>query len=551
MNSLRRVVNNTVISLAGQAITWASTLLLTIAYGRFLGDIKFGELYFAITFVALIGFPLEFGFNQQLTRDVAQEPHKALRYLLNTLLIKTALWLFLYGLILLACWLLEYSMEQRIIVAICGFTLLSTAIANTFAALYYALQRVVFPVIGTILEKGISALTGILLLKYGAGIQVMACVLLGSSIIGALWQAICFFRLVQTKEGFILDTLLMRQLLRTGIPFLVYGVLGVIYYRLDTVLLSLMTNVAVVGWYGAGYRLFDTLVFLPNIVITAIMYPVFSKLSITSNEQLKLAIEKSMNFLLLCGIPTATFMIAAAPNIIGFLYHRPEFTNTFPVLQALAPGLVFLYINTVFSTILISTRQEKKITIMAAVALVFNLGLNLFLIPLYKHVGAAIVTSLTELLLSTIALLLVPRALVPWASGRVAVKALLASAAMTVVVLLLRSFSIFAILAVAIVVYLGAATLLRTIPGEDLKALYRAIRYRKRQTLPSADLPEMEVALEEEWLGDAEGITEKRSITKWPELPTTDRPVHEISPEWIDEVGPATEKHPIQKVKNI
>lgn len=551
MNSLRRVVNNTVISLVGQAITWASTLLLTIAYGRFLGDIKFGELYFAITFVALIGFPLEFGFNQQLTRDVAQEPHKAPRYLLNTLLIKTALWLFLYGLILLACWLLGYGLEQRIIVAICGFTLLSTAVANTFAALYYALQRVVFPVIGTILEKGISALIGILLLKYGAGIQVMACVLLGSSIIGALWQAICFFRLVGTKDGFILDTPLIRQLLRTGIPFLIYGVLGVIYYRLDTVLLSLMTNVAVVGWYGAGYRLFDTLVFLPNIVITAIMYPVFSKLSITSNEQLKLAIEKSMNFLLFCGIPTATFMIAAAPNIIGFLYHRPEFTNTFPVLQALAPGLVFLYINTVFSTILISTRQEKKITIMAAVALVFNLGLNLFLIPLYKQVGAAIVTSLTELLLSAIALLLVPRALVPWASGRVAIKALLASAAMAAIVLLLRNFSIFAILAVAIVVYLGATTLLRTIPGEDLRALYRAIRYRKRQTLPSADLPEMEVALEEEWLGDAEGITEKRPATFWQPPPTTDLPEREISQEWIDEVGPATEKHPIQKVKNI
>ena len=45
MNRLRRVVNNTLISLLGQAITWSSTLLLTVAYGRFLGDVKFGELY--------------------------------------------------------------------------------------------------------------------------------------------------------------------------------------------------------------------------------------------------------------------------------------------------------------------------------------------------------------------------------------------------------------------------------------------------------------------------------------------------------------------------
>src|SRR5258708_39855856 len=107
MSRLRRVVNNTAISLAGQVVTWTSTLLLTSAYGRFLGDVKFGELYFAITFIMLIGFPLEFGFNQQLTRDVAQEPSKALRYFSTTLLMKVALWFVLYGLLLsLACLLL-------------------------------------------------------------------------------------------------------------------------------------------------------------------------------------------------------------------------------------------------------------------------------------------------------------------------------------------------------------------------------------------------------------------------------------------------------------
>src|SRR5215472_3058422 len=156
MKALRRVVGNTIISLIGQAVTWSSTLLLTIAYGRFLGDVKFGELYFATTFVALIGFPLEFGFNQQLTRDIAQKPQQALRYLSNTLLIKAGLWLFLYGLILLICWLLGYSPEQRMLVGICGLTLLSAGMANAFASMHYAFERNVFPVIGTILEKGLS-----------------------------------------------------------------------------------------------------------------------------------------------------------------------------------------------------------------------------------------------------------------------------------------------------------------------------------------------------------------------------------------------------------
>lgn len=512
MTKLRRVVNNTAISLVGQIVTWTSTILLTSAYGRFLGDVKFGELYFAITFILLIGFPLEFGFNQQLTRDVAQDPEKALRYFSNTLLIKIVLWFVLYGLILLLCWLLGYSLEQRVLVAICGVTLLSTSIANTFAALHYAFERVLYPAVGTILEKGLAALVGIMLLRHGAGVQVMAFVLLGGSIINAVWQATWFFRLIGAR--FSIDLTLVRGLIRTSIPFLTYGVLGVIYYRLDTVLLSLFTNTAVVGWYGAGYRLFDTLVFLPNLVILAIMYPVFSKLSNTSEASLKLVIEKSMNFLLFCGIPIAAAMIAAAPNIIGFLYHRSDFIPAVPVLQALAPGLVFLYVNTVFNTTIMSTKQEKKITIMAAAALVFNLELNFIMIPLFQQVGAAIVTSLTELLLLCIGVAFIPRHLLPFGSLRVGAKAVVASLVMCLAIFALRNFNIFLLLSVAMLVYLGTATLLGTIPREDIMALYSSIRYKVQRTLPEVPVPQPEAEQDLQTAEERPSTTEKVAVTE-------------------------------------
>src|SRR5947209_17760167 len=106
---VKRIVNNTIFSLLGQIVTWTSTLLLTIALGRFLGDSKFGELYTATTFVLLIGFPIEFGFNQQIIRDVAQETSKALHYLSNILLIKVALWSLLYGIIIYISYFLGYN----------------------------------------------------------------------------------------------------------------------------------------------------------------------------------------------------------------------------------------------------------------------------------------------------------------------------------------------------------------------------------------------------------------------------------------------------------
>jgi O-antigen/teichoic acid export membrane protein len=486
MNKLRRVVGNTLISLFGQFVTWTSTLLLTIAYGRFLGDIGFGELFFAITFVSLLGVPVEAGFNQQLTRDVAEDPERAHAYLWNTLLIKVILWVFLYAIILFLSWMLGYGLEQREIVAICGFTLLIGSIVNVFAALHYAFERTLYPAVGMILEKGFSAIVGFILLKNGATVQVMALVLLGGSIIDAIWQALWFFRLA--GRHIVIRKRVLRDLVRSSIPFVVTGALGVIYYRIDTVLLSLMTNTAVVGWYGAGYRLFDTLVFIPNIVINAVMFPIFSKLSADFNSQstLKMAVEKSMNLLIICAVPIATLFVIAAPNIIGFLYHRPEFANTVPVIQALAPGLVFLYINYLFVNIIVTTRGEKKVPILCAAALVFNLGLNLYLIPRYQQVGAAVVTSLTELFLVCVSFFLVPKYLLPKKSFKVIVKVMMAALVMSLVILLMKTLSILLIIPIALLVYGGAAILLRTVPGEDIRALFSALGSKDKRLTPQA-----------------------------------------------------------------
>ena len=483
MNRLRKVIGNTVISLLGQAVTWASTIVLTIAYGRFLGDVKLGELFFAITFVSLIGFPIDAGFNQQLTRDVAQEPSKALRYLSNILCFKVILWIVLYGCILLLCYLLGYSPEVRTLVAICGITLLSGSLANLMSSVHYAFERTVFPVVGTILEKGLSALIGAILLYQGASVEVMGFVLLGSSLVSLCWQTAWVLRLVGIP--YHLDIGLARHLLRKSIPFLLYGVLGVIYYNIDTILLSSMTNIAVVGWYGAAYRIFNTLVFLPSLVISAIMYPIFSKLSTHSQADqtdLKRAIEKTLNFLLFCGVPISTGLIVAAPNVVGFLYHRADFIHTIPAMQYLAPGLLFLYINSVFTSVMMSTGREKKITLMAGIALVVNLGLNLLLIPIYQHVGAALVTSLTELLLTIFSLIFVPRSLWPLGSLKVGLKALLAGLAMGLVIWFMQQYSFLAILPASALVYFGTATLLGTIPREDVRALYTSIRHKAEQS---------------------------------------------------------------------
>jgi len=459
---------------------WTSTLLLTIAYGRFLGSIKFGELYFAITFVTLLGYPIITSFDKQAIRDVAQKPDKAPNYFSSLFLIRLGIWFILYFVVLLVSSLLGYSSEVRVLVAIFGIDLLCNALANTFASLHYAFERTIFPVVGNILEKGLTALFGVLLLISGAGVQTMAVVIVFGSLINGVWQAAWFFRL--GSANFSIDLALIRKIVRTSIPFLINGVLLMGYTSIDTVLLSLMTNYTVVGWYGAAQRVIETMGFLPTIVITTIMYPIFSKLSIASDVDLKLAIEKSVNFLLFCGIPIATVMIVTAPDIIRFLYERNEFAQSIPVLQVAAPGVVFIFVNFALSSIILSKNQDRRLPAVSAIALVFNLGLNLILIRLYQHIGAAIASTLTELLVFCIFVAFIPRHLLPFGSLRVALKAVIASLVMALAILPLYTLHIFVILPIAMLVYLGASMLLGTIPREDYQTVYRAIRQKAQLT---------------------------------------------------------------------
>lgn len=482
MIGLRRIINNTIISLLGQALSMVSALLLSFAYGHYLGAFAFGELYFAITFVTLIGTPIESGYSNQTIRDIAQKPDIASRYFSNVLLIKLGTWLIMYAAILLISWPLGYTSEVRILIAICGIDLLCNALATAFASLHYAFERTIFPAVGNVLEKGLTALVGILLLRSGAGVQVMAVVLVGSSLVNAIWQAIWYFRLVETS--FVIDPKLIGEIVRTNTPFLLAGLLGIGYTSIDTVLLSLMANSTVVGFYGAAARITDMTGFLPNIVMMNIMYPVFSKLSLASDDELKLVLEKSMNMMFFCSLPITTILIVAAPNIIGFLYGG-GFTQAVPALQALAPYVVFLYVDYALFVIVLSKKQDRILPIMSGVALAFNLGLNLILIPLLQQLGSAIVTSLTELLLCCIAVFVIPRRLLPLRSLKVGFKALIASLLVAIVFLPLHTLHLFVILPIAILVYLGAAFLLGVIPREDYLAVYNALL---RKTQRSASL---------------------------------------------------------------
>src|SRR4051812_39593061 len=114
---LRQALGNTAIMLVAQVITWSATLVTMAVLGTWLGAAGFGTLYLAMSFGLLFAVLVEFGLNQQLVRAVARDSELAGPYLVNTLVIKLALSLVAYVIVLALIYLLGYDAETGRVIA--------------------------------------------------------------------------------------------------------------------------------------------------------------------------------------------------------------------------------------------------------------------------------------------------------------------------------------------------------------------------------------------------------------------------------------------------
>lgn len=485
MDTLRRSVRNILGQLGSQAVTWASTLLFTAALGRFLGDDGFGVLYLALAITGIFGMLVDFGLQPLVTREIARRPDLAGQYLLYAAAIKLAVWVPCAAAIYGMAHLLGYPAQTRTVLMIYTLTMGTQAISYLFYAVFRGMERLGPVAIASVLEKGLNVALGVALLATGAGVVAMAWVLLAGALAGLVWQAALLLPRLDLHR-LRWDTGFARGLLAASAPFAVYWFLSNFYWRIDAIMLSQMLDQSAVGAYGAAYRLFDTMLFLPNIIAASVLMPVMARLSGDARGSARVALEKGLNLLLLAGIPIAAGTIVLAGPILDLVYGREEFQAAAPALRALGAGILVLYVNSALGWALISQDMERRLFVIPAVALALNVALNLVMIPRWGGGGAATATVLCELLIGAAYLRLLPRDLIPWRSLAIAIRAGVAAAGMVAVLVALRGTAVPLLVLTGAAVYLALALALHAVPREDLALLRRALRRGGTDRLPAA-----------------------------------------------------------------
>jgi len=305
-----------------------------------------------------------------------------------------------------------YPTEVQYIIVIFGVGTIFSGVGTVFGSSYRGMELLKYNAYSAITETVFVSAVGIAALVGGIGPIMFSVIVVTGWLLSML---------VLLRQRRVLFDALPRvdwrktfAMMKTGLPYFLNSVFGVIYYRIDTVMLSLMTPEAVVGWYGASYRFFDSLMTIPNIFTMAI-FPVLAREWDKGDPSQSSKLQRSLDFIILAGIPIGVIVFAFAPQIIHFFYGSVNYEPSVLLLQVFAIGVPLLYIDFVLGTILLASDMQSQMSKISFAAMFVNVILNFFLIPYTQQhggnggIGAALATLVTELYVMINMVVLMPR----------------------------------------------------------------------------------------------------------------------------------------------
>lgn len=384
-------------------LTRVISFLYIIFLAKALGVSNFGLYTVALAYFSIISSVADLGFNRFLVREVSKDKSKAPELLSNILLLRITLTAVLFAVFSIVLYSFDRDSIRVSLVLLGALALIPQSIALTFDAIFTAYQKLQFSAAGLFLSSLLTAVSGFYLVNKGYGTMGAVVAL----IIGQLIYAVFLFLVLKdTKISLsLVKTLVFKKALTGSLPYGLLGVLGLLYFRIDTVLLSYLKGSFETGVYGAGYKFLEAVIFIPA-AFSAALFPALAKLHDKNEPEIKKLYFKSLRLMFIAGILIAAAYILVLPSIIkSFL---PNYLQSINVIKILALSIPFMFIATPGVQILFSSEKYlKTVVFLSVLTLGFNVVLNLIFIPQFSFLAAAWITVASEILSFIIFFLLI------------------------------------------------------------------------------------------------------------------------------------------------
>ena len=260
-----------------------------------------------------------------------------------------------------------------------------------------------------------------------------------------------------------------RPVIRAALPIALASVVAVVYFRILVVLASLLATPTETGLFVTSARILEIISGIP-LLLTGVALPVVTVAAQENEARLRYILQRMTEMAALLGVLSAVLIALGAGPAIAVL-GGPKFADAAPVLRIQGIAMITIYLVQAWVTTLIGLGRQAAITRATLVGLGAVLAAGSILIPPLEAKGAAIATIAADAVFAgailvalrrvgpgkTLSFAFVPRVVL--AGGLALLPALIPGMPDAVATVL------------ALFVFVGAAWVLRLVPGEVRDAL--------------------------------------------------------------------------------
>lgn len=390
----RKIAYNVIVSGVSKVL---STILALVSIGfitRYLGKEGFGDYATVLAFLSFFAAIADLGLYYITTREISREGADEEKILGNIFSIRLISSLTVFIISPIIVWFFPYPAEVKegIIIVAASFLFSSSyQILNGVFQKNLAMDKVaISELIGKVIQVAVVILAVKLQLSFSWIIlSLLLNMIVSSTIIYTLAK-----KYVRLHLRFDFDY--WKIFLKESMPMGIATVVTFVYFKMDTILLSVMKSSSDVGVYNAAYKVLENITFFPAMIAGLVM-PIMAHSIFTNRERFIDISDKTFKVFVVLVVPLIVGTLFLADNVIG-LIGGAGFAESGQVLRILVFALAFIFFGQFFNTILIIGNLQKRLMWTLGIAAIANVTLNLIFIPKFSYLAAAYISVITELI---------------------------------------------------------------------------------------------------------------------------------------------------------
>lgn len=393
MSLFESIGRNSIFLALSQIIEKSLLFFVAIILARYLGKSDYGRFVYALSFVNLFTFFWDFGIGRLITRDVATNRSNASAIFSPKF--KFQIFSCLVGMVLLWLYTLLFETKglEAYLILIFGISTALNQLSNSFRTVFVAFERAEYETFFNLILRS-SLLIAILSVTYmGLGLIWISLIILFFSLINLIgsWAFVerKFFRFQfrERRTNF-------WPIVKDCFPIAITIAFTTFYLQINKILLLKLKGEEATGIYGAIDVIVMTFLIISNSLVLA-TFPVISKENRINRENSFHIYKGMFKVLTLLGLPIAVGGMLLNKEIVLLIYGT-DFFESSEVLKILIWLTPIIFLTNFTGSCLIAIEKQSQLAYICGFNALFNLSLNLILIPSFGYLGAAMASIATE-----------------------------------------------------------------------------------------------------------------------------------------------------------